>query len=68
MPNYWQKVLRKVHWSQPLMKGMKDGKLVRIEELTRISADVQDTLITGVVRKNDAHTRIEHGSAGSQRI
>src|SRR5687768_6048617 len=30
----------------PMMRGMKDGKIVRIEELTRISADVQDTLIT----------------------
>ncbi len=30
----------------PVMKAMKDGKLVRIEELTRIGADVQDTLIT----------------------
>ncbi|WP_276479365.1 ATP-binding protein [Paraflavitalea pollutisoli] len=30
----------------PMMRGMKDGKIVRIEELTRIGADVQDTLIT----------------------
>ncbi len=30
----------------PLMQGMREGKLVRIEELTRISADVQDNLIT----------------------
>ncbi len=30
----------------PMMRGMTDGKIVRIEELTRISADVQDTLIT----------------------
>lgn len=30
----------------PVMRAMKDGKIVRIEELTRISADVQDTLIT----------------------
>ncbi len=30
----------------PLMRAMKDGKIARIEELTRISADVQDTLIT----------------------
>lgn len=36
----------------PLMKGMKDGKLVRIEELTRISADVQDTLITVLSEKS----------------
>ena len=30
----------------PVMRAMKDGKLVRIEELTRIGADVQDSLIT----------------------
>ena len=32
--------------SSPMMKGMKEGKMVRVEELTRIPADVQDTLIT----------------------
>jgi MoxR-like ATPase len=30
----------------PMMKAMQTGKIARIEELTRISADVQDTLIT----------------------
>jgi MoxR-like ATPase len=30
----------------PVMRAMQTGKLARIEELTRISADVQDTLIT----------------------
>lgn len=30
----------------PVMTAMRDGKLVRVEELTRIPADVQDTLIT----------------------
>lgn len=30
----------------PLMKAMQSGKIARIEELTRIGADVQDTLIT----------------------
>lgn len=30
----------------PVMTGMRDGKIVRIEELTRIPADVQDALIT----------------------
>jgi MoxR-like ATPase len=30
----------------PVVRAMKDGKVVRIEELTRIGADVQDTLIT----------------------
>jgi MoxR-like ATPase len=32
--------------STPVMNAMKNGEIVRIEELTRISADVQDTLIT----------------------
>ena len=30
----------------PLMRAMRDGQIARIEELTRMPADVQDTLIT----------------------
>jgi MoxR-like ATPase len=30
----------------PMMQAMKDGKLARIEELTRVQSEVQDTLIT----------------------
>jgi MoxR-like ATPase len=30
----------------PVMRGMTEGKIVRIEELTRMPSDVQDTLIT----------------------
>ena len=30
----------------PIMKAMQEGKIGRIEELTRIGSDVQDTLIT----------------------
>lgn len=30
----------------PLMRAMKNGKIARVEELTRIPADVQDSLIT----------------------
>jgi MoxR-like ATPase len=30
----------------PLMRAMEDGKIARVEELTRVPADVQDTLIT----------------------
>jgi MoxR-like ATPase len=30
----------------PVMRSMNDGKIARVEELTRIPADVQDTLIT----------------------
>jgi MoxR-like ATPase len=32
--------------ASPVMKAMNDGKIVRIEELTRIPSDVQDALIT----------------------
>jgi MoxR-like ATPase len=32
--------------SSPLMRAMREGKIARIEELTRIPAEVQDTLIT----------------------
>lgn len=30
----------------PMLQGMRQGKLVRLEELTRVSSDVQDSLIT----------------------
>ena len=30
----------------PVMRGMSGGKIVRVEELTRVPSDVQDTLIT----------------------
>ena len=32
--------------ASPMMRAMETGKLARIEELTRIGSDVQDTLIT----------------------
>ena len=36
----------------PVMRAMKDGKIARIEELTRIGADVQDSLITILSEKS----------------
>jgi MoxR-like ATPase len=36
----------------PIMRGMQQGKIVRIEELTRIGADVQDALITVLSEKS----------------
>jgi len=35
----------------PMMRAMHDGKICRVEELTRIPADVQDTLITVLSEK-----------------
>ena len=32
--------------ASPMMRAMRDGKLCRVEELTRMPSDVQDTLIT----------------------
>ena len=32
--------------ASPIMKAMEDGKIARVEELTRIPSDVQDTMIT----------------------
>ncbi|HEY9784706.1 MAG TPA: AAA family ATPase, partial [Candidatus Obscuribacterales bacterium] len=32
--------------ASPIMRAMKEGMMARVEELTRIPADVQDTLIT----------------------
>lgn len=37
--------------ASPMMRAMQDGKLARVEELTRIPADVQDTLITVLSEK-----------------
>jgi MoxR-like ATPase len=36
----------------PLMRAMEDGRMARVEELTRIPADVQDTLITILSEKS----------------
>ena len=36
----------------PVMTAMQDGKIARVEELTRIPADVQDALITLLSEKN----------------
>lgn len=36
----------------PLMRAMEDGRLARVEELTRIPADVQDSLITILSEKS----------------
>ena len=36
----------------PLMRAMEDGRIARVEELTRIPADVQDTLITILSEKS----------------
>src|SRR5262249_11536856 len=35
----------------PLMRGMAEGAIVRFEELTRMSSEVQDTLITVLSEK-----------------
>ncbi|MDX2241879.1 MAG: AAA family ATPase [Leptolyngbyaceae cyanobacterium bins.302] len=35
----------------PMMRAMADGKIARVEELTRIPSDVQDTLITVLSEK-----------------
>jgi MoxR-like ATPase len=37
---------RKALVPSPVMRAMEDGKIARIEELTRIPSDVQDSLIT----------------------
>ncbi|RUL75912.1 ATP-binding protein [Dyella choica] len=37
--------------ASPMMRAMRDGKLARVEELTRIPADVQDSLITVLSEK-----------------
>lgn len=37
--------------ASPVMRGMREGRLVRIEELTRIPSDTQDALITVLSEK-----------------
>ncbi len=37
--------------SSPVLKAMQNGKIARVEELTRIPSDVQDTLITVLSEK-----------------
>jgi MoxR-like ATPase len=37
---------RKALVASPLMRAMQEGKIARVEELTRIPSDVQDSLIT----------------------
>jgi MoxR-like ATPase len=37
---------RKALVASPVMRGMEEGRVVRLEELTRIPSDVQDALIT----------------------
>ncbi len=37
--------------ASPIMRAMQDGKIARVEELTRIPADVQDNLITVLSEK-----------------
>lgn len=46
MPVCWRKVRVWGLVQTPVMKAMQEGKIGRIEELTRIGSDVQDTLIT----------------------
>jgi MoxR-like ATPase len=41
----------------PVMTAMREARLVRLEELTRIPSDVQDALITVLFEKNPARTR-----------
>ncbi len=36
----------------PMLRAMKEGKIARVEELTRIPSDVQDTLITILSEKS----------------
>jgi MoxR-like ATPase len=51
----------------PVMKAMQEGKIGRIEELTRIGSDVQDTLIT-ILSEDIAHSGAEYRSTGNPRF
>ena len=52
----------------PLMRAMEDGKIARVEELTRIPADVQDTLITILSEKTLPIPELSDGGPGGQGV
>ena len=52
----------------PPMRAMKEGKIARIEELTRIPADVQDTLITILSEKTLPIPELNSEVQGARRI
>ena len=50
----------------PMMRAMEDGKIARVEELTRIPAEVQDTLITILSEKTLPIPELGVRGAGAQ--
>lgn len=44
----------------PVMRGMQEGKIVRVEELTRVPSEVQDTLITILSEKTLPIPELNH--------
>jgi MoxR-like ATPase len=54
--------------ASPVMQAMRHGKIARIEELTRIPADVQDSLITILSEKVLADPGTRRRSASNQRV
>ncbi len=46
--------------ASPVMTAMRDGKIARVEELTRIPSDVQDTLITVLSEKTLPVPELNH--------
>ncbi len=52
----------------PVLSGMRDGKLVRIEEITRMQAEVQDALISVLSDKQLSIPQLgEQGFVGARR-
>ncbi len=51
--------------ASPVMRAMEDGRLVRVEELTRIPSDVQDALITRPVGEDAADPGARRGGPGA---
>ena len=52
--------------ASPMMRAMREGKIARVEELTRIPADVQDTLITILSEKTLPIPELDDRGAGAQ--
>ena len=50
----------------PVMTAMAEGRIARVEELTRIPSDVQDALITDLVGEVAADAGARHRGPGGQ--
>ena len=51
----------------PILKGLRNGQLVRVEEITRMQAEVQDALISVLSDKHLTIAQLDDGFVGATR-